>query len=142
MLAATNFTLSLESIGIFLGVLVSLTILLGLLVSFTNKIYNLEIKVQYLQQEILEHSNLEGHKILCDKFVRSWEYVGRIEKALDLHIQDYINRKDFIQFMLGQLDQKIEHKFGRLHSSMRDIEKFLQKSNDFRIREYLEEPKE
>lgn len=142
MLAVTNIALSLEAIGILLGVLVSLTILLSVLVNFTNKFHHLEIKVQYLQQEIVEHSNLEGHKVLCDKLVRNSEYISRIEKALELHIQDYLNRKDVTQYMFGQLDQKIDHKFGRLHSSMRDMEKFMQKSNDFRIREYLEEPKE
>lgn len=140
MLAATsNFTINLESIAVLLGILVSLTILFGVLIGYTNRINGLEIKIQHFQQELIEHSNLEGHNILVEKLARSVENVNRVEKALDLHIQDYVNRKDFIQFMLGQLDQKIEHKFSRLYNSMKDVEKFLQKSNGFRVREFSED---
>lgn len=140
MLAVTsNFTINLESIAVLLGILVSLTILFGVLIGYTNRINGLEIKIQHFQQELIEHSNLEGHNILVEKLARSVENVNRVEKALDLHIQDYVNRKDFIQFMLGQLDQKIEHKFSRLYNSMKDVEKFLQKSNGFRVREYSDD---
>lgn len=140
MLAATsNLTINLESIAVLLGILVSLTILFGVLIGYTNRINGLEIKIQHFQQELIEHSNLEGHNILVEKLARSVENVNRVEKALDLHIQDYVNRKDFIQFMLGQLDQKIEHKFSRLYNSMKDVEKFLQKSNGFRVREFSED---
>lgn len=139
MAATTGFTLNLEVVGVLLGILVSATVLLSLLISFTNRINALQIKVQYLQQELLEHSNLEGHKVLLDRLVHSIDNVNRVEKALDLHIQDYINKKDMTQYMLGQLDQKINHKFERLYGSMRDVEKFLQKSHSFRIREYLDD---
>lgn len=140
MLAATsNFTINLEAIGILLGVLVSLTILLGLLIGYTNKINRLELKIQHFQQELVEHSNIEGHSILTEKLARSIENTNRVEKSVDLHIQDYINRKDLVQYMLGQLDEKIEHKFSRLYNSMKDVEKFLQKSNGFRVREYFDD---
>lgn len=140
MLAATSsFTINLEAVGILLGILVSLTILLSVLIGYTNKINRLEIKIQHLQQELIEHSNLEGHKVLTEKLARSIDNINRVEKALDLHIQDYVNRKDITQYMLGQLDQKIEHKFSRLYNSMKDVEKFLQKSNGFRVREYSDD---
>lgn len=135
--ANNNFTLSLEAVGILLGILVSTTIFLSLLIQYTNRINRLESSVQYLKQELLEHSNLDGHKILIEKLSHSAENMNRVEKALDLHIQDYINRKEFVEFIVNQLDEKINHKFGRLYSSMKDIEKFLQKGGDFRVREYL-----
>lgn len=140
LLAATNnFTFNLEAIGILLGILVSATILLGLLIQFANKISKLETKLQYLHQELLEHGNLEGHKVIVEKLNSNSNQLHTLEKQLDVHIQDYINRKDLIQYMFGQLDQKVDHKFNRTYTSMKDIEKFLQKSNNFRIREYSDE---
>ncbi|MGL4618345.1 MAG: hypothetical protein ACRCZS_04710 [Chroococcidiopsis sp.] len=136
LLTGNNFTLNLEAVGIMLGILVSLTILLGLLVQVANKINRLESNIAYLKQELLEHSNLDGHTVLSDRLVRITSDINRLEKAIDLHVQDYINRKEFVQFMLGQLDEKVNHKFGRLYNSMKDMEKFLQKSNGFRVREY------
>lgn len=135
--AANNFTLNLEVIGILLGILVSITILLGLLIQYANKINKLEHTVQYLKQELIEHSNLEGHKVLVDRLINSNTNLNRVEKAFDLHVQDYVNRKDFIQFMIGQLDEKIDHKFNRLQNSLKDTEKFLQKSAGFRVRDYF-----
>jgi hypothetical protein len=139
LLAANNFTLNLEAIGILLGILVSVTILLGLLIQFANRINKLEHNLQYLKQEILEHSNLEGHKILIDKLGSTDFNLLRIEKAFDLHVQDYISRKEFIHFMIGQLDQKIDHKFERLNTSVKDTEKFLQKTVGFRVRSHFDD---
>ena len=139
MLAVTKFSLDLEAIGVVVGILVSLTVLLGVLVNFTNKISHLESKVQYLQQELVEHSNLEGHKVIVERLNANSSELHRLEKEHDVHIQDYLNRKDMVQYMLGQLDQKINHKFNRLYTSMKDVEKFLQKSNNFRIREYSDD---
>lgn len=140
--AANSFTLNLEAISILLGILVSITILLGLLIQYANKINKLEHNLQYLKQEILEHSNLEGHKVLTDKLNNNNANLSRVEKALDLHVQEYINRKEFIHFMIGQLDQKIDHKFTRLQNSMKDTEKFLQKSAGFKVRDYFDDEQE
>lgn len=144
MVAALNnsFTFNLEAIAVLLGAGVSITILLSLLVSFTNRINRLETRIQYLQQELAEHANLEVHKVPSDKLVGTINNLYQLEKALDIHLQDYTNRKDLIQYMLGQLDQKIDHKFSRLYHSMKDVEKFLQKSHNFRIREYFDSEKE
>ena len=139
---SNNFKLNLEAIGITLGAVVSLTILLGLVVAFANRIAQLEIKLQYLKQGLVEHSNLEGHKIITEKLSHTIEQLNHAQKTLEIHIQDYVNRKDMIQYMIGQLDQKVDHKFGRLYASMRDVEKFLQQSQNFRIREYLDESKQ
>ena len=135
--ANNNLTLNLEAIGILLGILVSATILLGLLIQYSNKINRIETKLQYFQQELLEHSNLDGHEVLTERLTLNANNINRVEKSLDLHIQDYLTRKEVFQFMLGQLDEKINHKFGRLYNSMKDMEKFLQKSGGFRVREYL-----
>ncbi|MEH2000441.1 MAG: hypothetical protein V7L00_17125 [Nostoc sp.] len=70
------------------------------------------------------------------------EKIRHLEKNLDLHIQEYVNRKDVIQMVLGQLDQKINHKFKRLLFYTRDVQRFLQKDTTFNIREYEENTQE
>lgn len=59
-----------------------------------------------------------------------------IHKRLDIHLQDYSNRAEMVNYMISGLDEKVNHKFNRLYSSMRDMEKYLQQKNqDFRVRE-------
>lgn len=142
LLAANNtLTLSLEAIGIMLGILVSVTILLGLLIQYANKINRIENDLRYLKQELLEHSNLDGHKVLTDKLNVCTESVRRAEQSLDLHIQDYINRKELVQFLLGQLDEKIQHKFNRTVGTINNIQKYLEKDGSYKIRDSLEDGK-
>lgn len=126
--ASTNFVFSLEAVGVLLGGLVSIAILLGLLFGFVDKINRLEIKVKYLQAELAEHSSVSGS-------------INRVERALDLHLQDYTNRKESVQFLLGQLDEKIAHKFNRVASSINHIQRYLEKDGTFKIREPFEEAK-
>ncbi|BAY77961.1 hypothetical protein NIES25_44310 [Nostoc linckia NIES-25] len=73
---------------------------------------------------------------------RDADKIRQIEKTLDLHIQEYVNRKDVMQMLLGQLDQKINHKFKRLLFYTRDVQRFLQKDTAFKMREYEENTQE
>lgn len=139
MLAQTNIALTLEAVGVLLTILVSLTILLGLLVNFTNKIHYLEIKVQHLQQELVEHSNLEGHKIITDRLDVHIDYVKRVEKSLELHVQNYVNREETVQFLLGQVNERINHKFGRTATTISQIQSYLEKQGSFKIRDPFSE---
>lgn len=66
------------------------------------------------------------------------EKIRKLESRLDLHIQEYINRKDVVQMVMGQLDEKINHKFKRLLFYSREIQRFLQRNTAFQIREYEE----
>ncbi len=135
--ATTNFVLNLETIGIFLGILVSISILLGLLVQFSNKINRLESNIQYLKQELIEHEALDGHKPTIDRVIVCMDNTRKVEEALNLHIQDYINRKDYVQFVLGQLDQKVGHKYNRISMVISNIQKFLERDGIYRIRDPL-----
>ena len=46
------------------------------------------------------------------------------ETKFDVHVQDYTNRKETVQYLLGSLDQKIEHKFSRLHEEFKEMQRF------------------
>lgn len=55
------------------------------------------------------------------------------ETKFDVHAQDYVNRKETVQYLLGSLDSKIEHKFTRLHQEFKEMQRFLEKHFYFRI---------
>lgn len=64
-----------------------------------------------------------------------------LEKKLDIHLENYINRQEMMNMLTAQLDQKIEHKFGRCYGTIRDMEKYLQKNHNpaYRVREYFDD---
>lgn len=56
------------------------------------------------------------------------------ETKFDVHRQDYINHKEVTDYKLGGLNEKIEHKFSRLHSELKDMQRFMEKQFPFRVR--------
>lgn len=64
-----------------------------------------------------------------------------LEKKLDVHLENYINRQEMVNMVTSQIDQKVDHKFGRCYGSIRDLEKYLQKHHNptFRVREYFDD---
>lgn len=124
-----GITLTLETTGIFLGILVSASVLGAVAVNIISKMNCITISITQIEEAMQEHA-------------RDAEKIRQIEKTLDLHIQEYVNRKDIIQMLLGQLDQKINHKFKRLLFYTRDVQRFLQKDTNFNIREYEENTQE
>ncbi|MEH1772975.1 hypothetical protein [Nostoc sp.] len=121
----TGITVTLENTGIFLGILVSVFILAGAAVQIISKMNKISSSISQIEEAMKEHA-------------RNAEKIRQLERTLDLHIQDYVNRKDVIQMLLGQLDEKITHKFKRLLFYTRDVQRFLQKDSSFVIREYEE----
>ncbi|HYX18776.1 MAG TPA: hypothetical protein VE944_31290 [Nostoc sp.] len=128
-IAVTNsspgVTLTLESTGIFLGILVSVSVLTGVAVTVISKMNRITNSITQIEKTLEEQ-------------VRNAEKIREIDRALALHIQEYVNRKDVIQMLLGQLNEKIDHKFKRVLFYTRDIQRFLQRDTDFNIREYEE----
>ncbi|MEH2198636.1 hypothetical protein [Nostoc sp.] len=127
--SSTGVTVTLESTGIFLGILVSTSILASVAVQIISKMNKITSSITQIEEAMKEHA-------------RNAEKIRQLEKTLDLHIQDYVNRKDVIQMLLGQLDQKITHKFKRLLFYTRDVQRFLQRDTSFTIREYEENTEE
>ena len=119
-----------QTVSIILSAAVSLSVLIGLIVKAVSKFNALESELKNLRED-LNTINVSTKKIE----VLQKDYVG-IDKRLDLHIQDYLNRVEAVNLICRQLDQKIDHKFIRLSGSMKDVEKFLQSQGVFKIREY------
>ncbi|MEH2065145.1 MAG: hypothetical protein V7K50_23275 [Nostoc sp.] len=127
--STTGITVTLESTGIFLGILVSVSVLASVAVQIISKMNKISSSITQIEEGMKEHA-------------RNAEKVRQLERTLDLHNLEYVNRKDVIQMLLGQLDQKITHKFKRLLFYTRDLQRFLQKKGDYTIREYEENTEE
>jgi hypothetical protein len=124
-----GITLTLESTGVFLGILVSVSALAGVAIRIISKMNSISSSINQIELSLKEQS-------------ANTEKIRQLEKNFDLHIQEYINRKDVMQMLLGQLDQKINHKFKRLLFYTRDVQRFLQKDSGFAMREYEENTQE
>ncbi|MCC5639043.1 hypothetical protein LC593_25070 [Nostoc sp. CHAB 5844] len=57
-----------------------------------------------------------------------------LDKRFDIHMRDYENRKETVQMVLGQLNEKIDHKSERFEGEIKDIERYLEKREDYKIR--------
>ncbi|MDZ7970870.1 MAG: hypothetical protein RM368_39115 [Nostoc sp. DedSLP03] len=120
-----GITLTLESTGIFLGILVSVSVLGGVAITVISKMNRISNSITQIEKTLEEQA-------------RNAEKIREMDRTLALHIQEYVNRKDVIQMLLGQLNEKIDHKFKRVLFYTRDIQRFLQRDTDFKIREYEE----
>jgi hypothetical protein len=124
-----GITLTLESTGVFLGILVSVSALAGVAIRIISNMNSISVSISQIELALKEQAN-------------NAEKIRDLDKRFDLHIQEYINRKDVVQMVMGQLDQKINHKFKRLLFYTRDLQRFLQKDSNFTIREYEENTQE
>jgi hypothetical protein len=116
-------SISLQTVSILLGMFVSITALLSLGIKISNSINRNFLIILQLEKELKQLSG-------------DTEKIDKIEHRLDLHILEYENRKDVTQMVIGQLDEKINHKFRRLLFYSREVQRFLQRDTNFQIREY------
>ena len=124
-----GMVVTLESVEIVLAIIVSLSILAGIAIRIISKINTISLSIIQIE-ETLKEQTLDAKKL------------QKLEHNVDLHIQAYLNKNDVTQMLLGQLDQKINHKFKRLLFYTRDIQRYLAKDTSFIIREYEESSEE
>lgn len=116
-------TVTLESVGVFTGILVSISVLGTLAIKLVNNLNNISTSISQIKEDLKEHAN--NAKKITD-----------LDHRLDLHIQDYVNRKDTITLLIGQTKEVMEHRTNRLYTSMKDIENYLQLQGTFKIQEF------
>ncbi|GBG21056.1 hypothetical protein NIES4072_47380 [Nostoc commune NIES-4072] len=116
-------TVTLESVGVFTGILVSISVLGTLAIKLVNNLNNISTSIAQIKEDLKEHAD-------------NAEKIRDLNHKLDLHIQDYINRKDTITLLIAQVTQTVEHRTNRLYTSMKDIENFLQTQGNFKIRDF------
>lgn len=126
-IAVTNsspgITVSLESVGIFTGTLVSISILVTLAIKLVSNLNNISASIAQIKEDLKGQAN-------------NAEKIRDLDKKFDLHVQDYINRKDTVTLLIAQVTQTVDHRTKRLYSSMKDIESYLQRTGSFKMREF------
>lgn len=127
--------ITLESTSIFLGITVSVVMLVGTSVKVVSKFNSITNKLRDLREDLNSHAlALEQTKLLSEK-------IFTLEKRFEIHLQDYVNHKDADLLAINGLKEKIEHKaekaedyFKELRIEIKDIQGFLHKQQNFRIR--------
>lgn len=66
---------------------------------------------------------------------RIYERIASLEAKLNIHMTDYQNRKESVDYRMGELNNKIEHVKSRLWEQISQIQRFLEKRYTFRTRE-------
>lgn len=122
-----NIKPELESAGIVLGIIVSGIAITNVAISLVSKFNKLSTIVESIQTDLQTH---------IKEVIEISERYQRIDKRLDLHIQDYLHHKELTQMLVNQLNEKIDHKFNRINNSMHHIEKFLENDGSFRPKEF------
>ncbi|MCC5637033.1 hypothetical protein LC593_14450 [Nostoc sp. CHAB 5844] len=123
-----GMTVTLESTSLFLGILVSVSMLVGVTIKVISKFNSISNSIRDLREDVNKLSAI-------DTTIKGiYKDVLLLDKRFDIHVQDYTNRKDTIQMLLGQLNEKIDHKSERFEGEIKDIERYLEKREDYKIR--------
>jgi histidyl-tRNA synthetase len=60
-----------------------------------------------------------------------------VAHKLDLHLIEYSEKKEFLQYRLNGIDELIKHKFNRCWGEIKDIQSYLSKSGNFQVRDKI-----
>ena len=131
-----SFTITLESTGIFLAALVSLSILGGIGIKIISKINDFSAELKAINKDLNEYEKL------LERIEAIEERFHALDKRFDIHSQDYINYKDSLLLITNNLKELIKHnrerqdeEFAKTNSEVKDLQRYLQQRGDFRIRE-------
>ena len=145
-LIATNFNsqpaasaLTLESTGILLGSLVSLSVLLGIVIKIITKVNLISSEIKALRKDLNTHAIAAGHQQAIEQLrVLEKDFLA-LDKRFDIHAQDYVNHKDGTLLALNGVGEAIKHKWERTeeelekaNDTIKDLQKYLQHTGTFR----------
>ena len=120
---------TLQDAGILVGIFGSLVMLFGVAFSVISKINKISFTVDGIEETLKLHAS-------------NAEKIKDLDKRFDVHLQDYVNYKDANLLSHNGLDERIEHKwqrsegeFNAIKGSIKELQGFLHRTNDFKIRE-------
>jgi hypothetical protein len=130
-----TLTISLESTGIFLGALVSVSILVAGFTKIVTNFNLINISIKELRQDINANTQaLSQLNVLHSE-------VLKLDKKFDLHQQDYINYKDANLLHVNGVEKQILHNWTKTENMLKEqkaeikeLQGFLQKLH-FTVRE-------
>jgi len=124
-----GMTVTLESTSIVLGIIVSVSMIVGIAIKAVSKFNSITNEIRDLREDLNKASAVS---VTVKEIQKD---VSLLDKRFDIHLQDYVNRKDIVQMVLGQMDEKINHRTTRLGTEIKDIERYLEKREDgYKIR--------
>jgi hypothetical protein len=135
-----TITLTLESTGILLGALVSFSILVAGFTKIVTNFNLINISIKELREDINANTQaLSQLNILHSE-------VLKLDKKLDLHLQDYVNYKDANLIHVNGVEKQIAHNWAKTENilkeqkaEIKEMQGFLQKLH-FTIRETHNQP--
>jgi hypothetical protein len=131
-----TITLTLESTGIFLGALVSVSILVAGFTKIVTNFNLINISIKELRQDINANTQaLSQLNVLHSE-------VLKLDKKVDLHLQDYVNYKDATLVYVNGVEKQIVHNWTKAEkrldeqkAEIKEMQGFLQKYQ-FTVREH------
>lgn len=101
------FAITLESTGIFLGILVSVSMLTGIAIKMVSKFNAITNEIRDLREDFNSHST-----VIADVKTLQLDVI-KLDKRLDIHLQDYVNYKDATLLNINGNKELIGHKWKR-----------------------------
>ncbi|MEH1907438.1 hypothetical protein [Nostoc sp.] len=120
---------ALQDAGILVGIVGSLFVLSGVAISIITKINKIVFIVDGIQDTLKLHAS-------------NAEKIKDLDKRFDIHLQDYLAYKDAnLLIHVGLADQtkhkweRSEDEFKSIKTSIKELQGFLMRTNDFKMRE-------
>ncbi|MBN3889900.1 MAG: hypothetical protein HWQ43_12210 [Nostoc sp. JL31] len=127
--SSTTPGFTLQDTQISIGIIASLVVLSGVAVSIVSKINKISFTVDGIQETLKLHAS-------------NAEKIKDLEKHLAIHQQDYVNYKEANLVSHSSLSDLIDHNWQRSESesnaikgSRKELQGFLHRTNDFKVRE-------
>lgn len=137
-----EFTVSLEGTSLFLTIMVSASILLGIGLKLISNFHHITSELRDLREDLNTHSNTEGHLKILEQVGELQDKLIDFDKRFAVHAQDYVNYKDseLLRFngtreAIAHKWQRTEHELDAIRASVKELQHFLQKRDEFKIRE-------
>jgi hypothetical protein len=135
-------TVTLEGTSLILTIILSMTAILGGGIKLIGKFHDINNEIKDLRDDLNTHANAEGHAKLLEQTRLIQSNLTVLDKRFEIHLQDYINYKESNLLAWNGTKEAIKHnweKTDRIFSEhkleIKDLQKFLQKQGEFRIRE-------
>lgn len=61
--------------------------------------------------------------------------IGLLDKKLEVHLTEYSEKKQFVDYRLNANEKLIEHKFNRLAGWVKQITGYLSRESNFHVRD-------
>ncbi|MFN6484537.1 MULTISPECIES: hypothetical protein [unclassified Nostoc] len=137
----STVVLSLDSISVFLAILVALTGLATFFWKVVSNFNKIASDIRDIREDLSTHVNAEGHTGSLQHVRILQKEVAVIDKQFAVHQENYINRIATVNMLVAQLDEKINNRSERSEKMIEEVERevkevqgFLRKHESFVIR--------